>query len=451
MSDGQDVVDRVFHVLVRERKDGSKDIRVDLPQVGNISNDGSQTSIRSVEKRFQKLSQSWTSAAIGFFEAAPILTQIGYYVAGAELADKAVDYVQKMALSEEDVDVDGEQLRRYTLKNDELAILGKKLGKTSQVFRTAEIMKRSTLSALVSEYESLVAELLLIASELQPGAFKSADDKISFDDLEDYASIEELKRAYLVSRIEDILIANSHKQVLDLIGKKFSVNLVSNEAMIAEFLEICQRRHLLIHAGGIVNKRYLRICKEAGCKLDDLPKLGEKVAITRKYLRQATACVFQVGFFSLHILWQKLCSESRELSHSSILESSHDFLESDLTRMCGWLCDFALNSNKKPKEVHQAYFYINKAQSYLFDPDIDESEKPKLIEGVLKKKDWSIKSPIVSLALDCLRRDTSKLSDRTAAAIKDGLTYQEAYTWNIFRNVRDLPDFKCHFPQQADS
>jgi hypothetical protein len=115
--------------------------------------------------------------------------------------------------------------------------------------------------------------------------------------------------------------------------------------------------------------------------------------------------------------------------------------------MCGWICDFALAGPKKPKEMHQAYFCINKAQSILFDQNLEDSDKRKQIEAILKTKDWSIKSPTVSLAPDCLRRDTSQLKARTAAAVADGLTYQEAFTWNIFREVRDLPDFKCHFPQ----
>jgi hypothetical protein len=273
--------DDLIHVLVKERKDGRKDLRVELPDRQESRSTESDKSPKAIESRFRDLSESWTSAAIGFFEVAPILTQVGYYVAGVELVDEAVAYVSRQAVTVEQVDVDGEQHQRYSLRRQELAILGKKLGKTSQLFRTAEIMKRSTLSALVSEYEALVSELLLIASDVQPSAFKSVDDKISYDDLDDFTSIEELKRAYLVSRIEDLLIANSHKQTLDVIGRKFSVNLLSNSAMISEFVEVCQRRHLLMHAGGIVNKRYLRICQEAGCDLASLPKFGEKVSITR--------------------------------------------------------------------------------------------------------------------------------------------------------------------------
>ena len=322
--------------------------------------------------------------------------------------------------------------------------VAKSLGKTSQLLKTAAVMRRSALTALVSEYEAFMADLLALAISIRPEVFIDDEARISLKDIADYSSLEELKEAHIKQRLEDFLHKSSHKQVLQWIGEKFGVNLLSDTKLVAEFVEVCQRRHLISHAGSKVNKRYIRICKESGCRDDQILSLGESVAIDRKYLRRATARVYQVGFFTLHLLWQKLLADT-EGSDRSVLACSHDFLENDLTKMARRLTHFSLSRKKdRPHNRTHAYLVINEAQSHKFDPELEDEVKAKSVEEALSQRDWSDSSPIVDLVLACLRNefeDIGSLVDAAATVGKHKLTYPDVFTYNVFREARENPAF----------
>jgi hypothetical protein len=399
----------------------------------------------SATRQLSVLSRQWTETAIAFFEAMPKLTAESFRFASNELFHKVSNYLRESSLKQEVFD-DGETtISEYKMSIDELPIVATKMGKSTHAIQAANVLGRSSLGALVSEYESLMARLLNIISKIQPGAFVTSDDQISVGELTRYESIEAAKNALISRKIEDLLHSKSHVEVLNWIAEKFGVNLTSDIKLLAGFTEICQRRHLLTHAGGMVNERYLSICSRAGCNMDPLPKLGERVPVNSEYLRSATARVYQVGFFTLHILWQKLVPKDVEVSYSSVLTASHDFLENGLTKMCLRLCDFVLKGPKRPSERVHAYLTINKALSFLNDESTSAEQRDRDVKSVLNSRDWSVVSPTLALALACIRGEFEELEKLTVAAQADGVTYLEANTWVVFKRIRDRPEFMEKF------
>ncbi|WP_299190877.1 hypothetical protein [uncultured Litoreibacter sp.] len=401
-----------------------------------------------IEARLNRLSSHWVTTSIAFFQVVPKLADQNFKFAGDELANRMRAYAEEVSSSVTEISDDETAISEFVIPIDELPIVANKIGKSTQVIQAADAMNRSTLGALVSEYEAFLASLLRLVSELRPEAFITDADTISVGDLERFESLEDVKSELVVSKIDDLLHSKSHIQVLDWISEKFKVNLTSNSKLISDFTEICQRRHLLTHAGGIVNKRYLRICTESGCDPEELPNLGDKVKIDRKYIRRATARVFQVGFFSLHIIWQKLLPADLDNSCGQILTSSHDFLENDLTKMCRRLADFVLASKTKPKDQISAYMVINKALGYLFDQALEESKKSQLIQETLASRDWSVKSPTIELALACVKQEFDDIEKLAEAAALDGVDYYDANTWAVFREVREKPEFLNKFKRR---
>lgn len=432
-----------FEIEIKRTKDVYNSYRLHFP---NEEKENAEPVESSLDARFAGLSKNWTSTSISFFTVFPMFSDLGYFYAEHDFEKTTLQEIRKVAEGlETDVDDDGTTIDRFKIHLRELDLIGKRFQKTSQLMSAAEMLKRSTLGALVSEYEAFIGELLVILSEHSPNAFLDPNTQFSISELEDYDSIADLKSAMLLSAVEDWTHGNSHLEVLRQIEKRFGVNLTSDRTLIAEFVEICQRRHLIMHAGAKVNKRYLRICKEAGFPENQLPKEGEKISISRDYLRRSTARVFQVGFFTLHLLWQKLLG-NWERSDGVVLATSHDFLEADLTKMARRTADFALGRKKqRPHNVCHAYLLINKAQSYLFDPQLsDDVERSEKIRECLKLRDWSMRSTVAELALACLREDYDGIADKVVAAATVGdakIVYQDIFTWNIFRRARDNPEF----------
>ncbi|WP_425083820.1 hypothetical protein [Ruegeria profundi] len=428
-----------FTVTIKRKEGESFQCKIDF-----ADDDGEPSSGKTLPGEFRKLSDNWTTTCVSFFEVVPFLSDIGYFYADRDFEQKTQDFLGEHGTLKSSEQEDGLTVQQYDVPFRELELFSKTLGKISQLLKTAETLKRSALGSLVSEYEAFWVELLAILARVRPTAFLGDEFVVTEAELTDYDSIEELRYAKLQQALDDILHGKSHIEVLDFIGKKFGGNLLSDKKLISEFVEVCQRRHLITHAGAKVNKRYLRICLDAGCDVETLPKLGENVTISRKYLRRATARIYQVGFFSLHLLWQKLLRDT-EGSDSAVLNASHTFLENDLTKMARRISKFSLErKSNRPHNVVHAYLIINQAQTYAFDKSLEDRERIEGVEKCLSQRDWSMKSALVELVLACLRREYEGIDDKVVAAATVGeqsLQYPDVFTWNVFREARDNSTF----------
>ena len=401
-------------------------------------------------RKFRQLNYEWKLVALGFFEIVPELSRRNVEYAGSERTSIILELLRQTSIASDETELDdGRVDREFSVTFEDFSIIAKALGRSRPSIRAARIMARSSLLALVSEYENFMSEMLRTLVRLKPNTLISDDETVTVRSLEQFASYDEFMEDLVDSKVTDLIQANSHFKLIRWIEEKFGVNLTSDKQMIGEFVEVFQRRHLLAHAGGVVNRKYLKVCTEHGCTEKTLPSLDERINVDRRYLRRATARVFMMGYFTLHILWQKVLPKQRDDSVRAILGASHDFLERDLTKMCERLCDFVLNSSKPVSARDTAYLAINKAQSYLFDPEAEEAHRLQRVEGVLRKYDWTMADAIVELALCCLRRDFSSLDSKVQRAVASGLTRHDAMTWSIFREVRQQEAFSKHFGIRA--
>lgn len=418
-----------------------KDDRVRISFVGERLDDVVESEANQIASALAALSGNWTSTAVSFLEVAPVLSDMGYFFHDQGFENYTVKFIKANALESQEEELEDRTIETFKLPKHCLPHLKKSLNKSAQIGKTAITLGRSALSALISEYEAFLALVLTEISKLQPDAFVNAGTEIPFDRLNDAQSIAELRSEVISQEVDKVLHENSHLQVLHWIEKAFGVNLTSDKKLIAEFVEICQRRHIVMHNGAIVNHRYLRICREAGFPESDLPELGETVQVSRHYLRRATARVYMVGFFTLHILWQKILHSHKQQSFDALVAASHDFLENDLTKMARRVCKFLLDSKSHPPDLQHAYACINEAQSFLYDDKLDEDEIRRGIDSALSRRDWTIASATIRLAIACLHRDWVKASELVPIAKADGLGYLEVCSWNIFREAWQESNF----------
>lgn len=397
---------------------------------------------KEVARKLNRIGRNWTSVSIGFFEIVPELTQRNVSHLREGRTARLLEAARIVAVHETERETEeGERCIEFRVPILDSGLIFKTIGKSIQDARIAQILFRSALGALVSEYESYMGNMIRAIVRIDPRIVIPDDSTVEIREIENFASFDEFMEDLIESRVEQLLQSKSHLQTLKWLEEKFDVNLTSDGELISEFVEICQRRHLLAHAGGVVNKRYRKLCIDHGCDERNLPELNTEVKVDRQYLRRATARLFVLGFFTLHMLWQKLLPKHAEESRDLILSSSHDFLESDLTKMARRVCEFALKSNRHIQARTKAYLTINLAQSFLFDPSIEEEHRNNRVEAALRKHDWSMTTPTVDLALACLRREYGNLRELTVRACEEGLDFEAGMTWSIFREVREMPDF----------
>jgi len=76
-----------------------------------------------------------------------------------------------------------------------------------------------------------------------------------------FASISETRDA-LIGREIEAVIRSSHQEQFLWMEDKFSIKLREGLSAWPHFIEICERRNLLTHTGGIVSTKYMLTCKE---------------------------------------------------------------------------------------------------------------------------------------------------------------------------------------------
>jgi hypothetical protein len=401
-----------------------------------------QTSDDLANERFATLGKDWTQLAISFLKVVPTLSSFGFMLADKEFGSKAIALLEKAAINKEEKFVDGKELIIYSVEAHSMPPIVRKLNDGTRYFSSARMLRQAAFTALIAEYEHHIAKLLKIAIGINPKIILNDESVVPIKYFDEAKSLEDLREKFISEKIDQILHNKSHMEMIDWVQDSFNINAKSDVKLISEFVEICQRRHLISHAGGIANRRYIEICNKAGCKGEYFLKQGERADISIKYLRRATARVFQVGYFLLQLIWQKIVS-SPEKPDLNVLGCSHDFLENDLTKMAKRLAEFpfARKSNKPSGRV-EAYLIINLAQSEKFNKDMVPEERIKKMEQALSQRDWTEKSPMIDLILSVLRDDFSEFQVKLDAARKYGdhkLKLEDIYHWNVFRDVRKEP------------
>lgn len=274
---------------------------IELPRVKVINSDAGQTRIglnfqvkdsdsNEADKRLLALSNEWTKTAISFFEVFPFLSNVGYHYADHLQNESIVPFLEEHCVSYEDFKTDkGEEGRSYIVHDDDAMVVLKKLGKTQEAFEVARIMKRSTLSSLVAEYEYFLGKVIMEFARKLPQAVLNDDADFKLKDLSKYDDIDSFLQDALERRVEKEIHNLSNMELLTWIGKTFSIKIDLPDVLRKEFGEICQRRHIIVHNGGVVSQRYISCCEELGWKTDNLPSLGERLSVDTKYLMRATS------------------------------------------------------------------------------------------------------------------------------------------------------------------
>ncbi|SEO35871.1 hypothetical protein SAMN04488103_1286 [Gemmobacter aquatilis] len=391
---------------------------------------------------FHTLSYNWMQSCLGFIEAFPLYGHVAHHIHQTQVEEDVVAFVERnAAVSEKIISQDAEsQEITYEIDQRFTFELNRRISQLNQYKRAEKSFARGQLLAILAEYEAFIADLLRLAIAKRPEAFISADSKISVYEVIRGTDLNQLREVVIEDRIES-LQRDSHIEQVKFIFGRLKLNLPDPKSL-REFGEICERRNVITHGNGRVNRSYTSKLKELGYPASEIPEIGSELSISLRYLRRSLARVFQMGFFTLHIVWQHLEPEHCEQSVSTLVDAAHDFLVAGYTKISGRISEFILNEKSPANEKHKAYSIINLALSVYLDNDISPDDTAKRVEKILAKRDWSIVGPIFNLALHCVRGQHDDLPRLIDLAIDEGLTEGNLLTWALFTKARREQTFR---------
>lgn len=450
MSDNDEFLPRV----IIETRGSTASLLVNFKLVG-VGRDALSKSAKSILEAFE----DWTAFCIASIEHMPTMSAYGYYFADMKIRDEVVNFLRDSAIayeeevSESDGDDEEDSSRQsFVIHDDDIAAVAQKLSTTTHLLKAASSIYRANLSSLIAEFDYLMLRLLNSICQDFPELLIFDDESIPVGVLRNGKTLQDWQSEQVEKKIAKKL-RESHQDLIDWIltdvaGLK-DLSTVKSSPYYRDFLEICQRRHLIIHNGGIVNNDYIAKCRAAGFTLKDLPKVGTPLNIDPEYLRSAAARVYLVGSFIINLIFQARYDGNAHFSHRALLSASHEFLLSDLTKMAERVIEFAEVKSSAFDHDMRLKFGINRALAKLFEPGIDPDTQSANANAVLNDYDWSVVDPILRLALACVRRDFSNLIPLAREAHKAGLKYKDANSFCVFREARRVQGFIECFPKSA--
>ncbi|MGB0959588.1 MAG: hypothetical protein ACPGVK_04985 [Halocynthiibacter sp.] len=428
---------------------------VSVKFINKPDNLDSENKSDSIAPPFLHLSHHWFTSALGLFEAFPLNGSLAEFVRNQLASDHFRKYLDEEAISKEtEVSEDEKEVIIYNIENFSAHRLSKNIERQHQLERGQTVILKAQLLALVAEYEVFMCDLFRLVIKAHPKGFISKETTILASDILEGKDIESLKNSIIEKKIA-ALQRESHVDQIKTVFDKLGIQGPDAKS-IKEFGEICLRRNLHTHADGQVNSKYYDEMKNLGYVEADIPEIGTKLQIDQQYLKRSTARVFQMGYFSLHLIWQKLEPKQHEESLGQLIAHSHDFLINEYTKVASRICDFLLNKKSPANERHRATATINKALAISLNPDIPEKEKREAINSTLETRDWSITDSDFDLALSCVTKNYDNLGNQIDRCVSDkAFTEVEFLNWALFIEIQAHPVFiekmEEHFSLQLSS
>ena len=258
----------------------------------------------------------------------------------------------------------------------------------------------SFVVALVSQYDAFLGRLIQVLFTFKPDAINVSEKSLTFAELLEFGSIDAAKKFILEKEVESLL-RNSHAEQFTWLEKKFDIFLRKDLKTWGDFIELTERRNLLVHTGGIISTQYLKNCKEHNVIFSEDIKLGFLLSVNADYVTKAYEYIYEVGVKLAHVLWRKVNSETRGTADENLNNISYELISEGKYSLAACLLELATSTvfKKDSSEIIKRMLIVNKAQAYKW---LGETKKAK---ATLDAEDWSATRDDFKLAVAVLNDD----------------------------------------------
>lgn len=187
-----------------------------------------------------------------------------------------------------------------------------------------EILYRGVLTGLVGQFEVLIADLAHHFFRRAPGALGGDDKVLSARELLAFASIDEAKEFIISDRVDDLL-RGSAEDWRKFFESRMKIDLREISTDWPHFVEHIQRRHLIVHAGSRISRRYLSLVDQSVLKkyFGD-PQIGQPVRLDSEYIESALRSFEATGILLGLAFWSKLHREAAEAQAELLIDHVYE-------------------------------------------------------------------------------------------------------------------------------
>ncbi|WP_423812383.1 hypothetical protein [Pseudomonas asiatica] len=330
-------------------------------------------------------------------------------------------------------------IKRYIVPNGYYTRHNKLKNMQSDFSIFAEALPKMTFVSIVSLFDAYLARTLRNIFKIRPEYLHQSGRSIKYSDLVAFGSFEAAQEYFLEKEIESVL-RESHITQFDILEKRIGVTLTKLPAW-QRFVELTERRNLLVHANGVVSAHYLETCEKFKVKLDKSVKHGSQLGVSAAYFKECCECVIEIGLKLNQVIWRKLLPDDLEKAEMSFISTAYDLLVSKQYSIAEKLLELSKEKNfAKVDGESSLLILVNLAIALKGQDKQDECNE------LLAKTDFSALSLKFKLSKSVLLEDYDEAKALMIKIGRHGDIRDEHYReWPLFRWFRKTEQFKTAY------
>jgi hypothetical protein len=301
----------------------------------------------------------------------------------------------------------------------------------------AEHLPEIAVIGLVSVYDAYLGKLLKVIFSLHEEMVLTSDREIKYSDLLMFDSIEQARSSLIDKEVETVL-RNSHHDHFAWMENRFGIKLREGLTAWPDFIEVCERRNLFTHTGGIVSQQYLSVCKKHGYKSDK--SVGDKLAADPEYFKSSVKTISEIGIKLGHVLWRKFQETERGEADGALNELGLSLIVEREYALAERILELGIKFKKHSSDEVRRMMIINLANAVRLQGNLERAKK------ILDDEDWSATGPNFKICVSATREDVSEVCRLMKSGSENGPIKAEQYReWPVFRGMRTNEDFASAF------
>lgn len=307
----------------------------------------------------------------------------------------------------------------------------------------SDVVPKSFLVALVSQYDAFLGALFRELVLLKPELLRASGCTLTFSQLAEFSSID-AARDFVLEREIEALLRKSHTDQFKYLEEKYDIELHKDLPEWPIFVELTERRNLFVHADGYVSNQYIANCRQHGVHLDDGIKPGVRLTVNPEYFRLAYTTIYELAVKLSQVLWRKVAPNEAEGADDSLADITFDLLCDSRYEVAKILLNFADTTLKKrhANERFRLMFLVNRALIHYLTGDKQECVR------ILEVQDWSAASDPYKLAHAVLLEEYDEAAAIMRRIGNSQYPHKGDYLhWPLFEDFRKTAQFSDAFRQ----
>ena len=348
------------------------------------------------------------------------------------------DFLKKHGTEEQDED--GKMYYKFDEEGGHKMFILKKKEKIADL--SISILPNSLFVSLISQFDAFLGKLIRLIFITKPEILNSSEKNISFSKLSELKSFDEAKEYMIEKEIESVL-RESHSEHFLWIENKLKITLRKDLDIWKTFIEITERRNLLVHNNGIVTSQYLVVCRSNNVSFEKEPQLGDALNVDEEYFSKAFKCLYELSVKLTQVIWRKLSPNEIEKSDESLNDICFELIRNEQYELAIILLEFATKILKKHyNEESKNVLIVNLALANKF------SNKNDICKDIVANKDWSACSDKFKIAKSALIDDFEQIEFYMRKNSENDEIPKLAYkTWPLFAEFRKQPNFETIYKE----